>query len=410
MSDLSLKASTASVESALALKQNTIADNQLPQAKITNLVSDLSLKASTASVESALASKQNTISDNGLSISKISNLQEALNGKHPLLTAQAPLSQSLVDNLSNSLALKQDQLQDVPGTGVSLLLGADRLRKIYGHGGIVASHVFDLSEPDAVTNYQIRISAEALQTALANVQQKTGAMSTDAFVSNPDLSTYIAGTVRIRTLLINHALLSSLIVASSENVDLAVRNWGNNGGFSVSNQDGKVVLATGLTLGGGGLAEVSTNSVRALTWTHDIGHNIVCGTVPVLSLSQTTGAYVTGGLGISGNCTIDGNLIVGSTNVLQALGAAQSSSQQVAVADVRDRKVEATARAAAKGESSAVFSSPSVIPEVMLCECESRHKHSPVLLPVVLLPLSLPSDWFLVHAISVAISSLIYVC
>ena len=37
------------------------------------------------------------------------------------------------------------------------------------------------------------------------------------------------------------------------------------------------MLPVGLTLGGGGIAEVSTGGVRALTLTHDVGQNLVCG-------------------------------------------------------------------------------------------------------------------------------------
>ena len=80
----------------------------------------------------------------------------------------------------------------------------------------------------------------------------------------------------------------------------------------MSNANAKVAIAVGLTLGGGGIAEVSNNGVRALTLTHDMGQNLVCGQNTVLSLNASTGAYVNNALGVSGNCTIDGQLIVGS--------------------------------------------------------------------------------------------------
>ena len=86
-------------------------------------------------------------------------------------------------------------------------------------------------------------------------------------------------------------------------------------------------------MGGGSIAEVSTNGVRALTVTHDVGQNIVCGTTTVLSLSDSTGAYVNA-LSVASNCTIDGQLVVGSTNILSALNAAQASSGPVAISGV----------------------------------------------------------------------------
>ena len=245
-------------------------------------------------------------------------LSNALNSKHPLLTAQAPLSQSLVSGLTDALNSKQNLLSDVSGTGVSLLLGTHLVRKLFGHGGIACTQHLELGDPDDPRNFQIRVSGEALQTALAAVQQKVGAVSTDAFVPNPDLTTYIAGNVNVASLKIHHALLCPILLAPAENVNLSIRTYGNSGGLTVENTTGKVSFASGITMGGGSFAEISTNGVRALTTTHDVGQNYVCGTTTVLSLSAATGAYVTGALGISNNCTIDGQLVVGSTNILQA--------------------------------------------------------------------------------------------
>ena len=47
-----------------------------------------------------------------------------------------------------------------------------------------------------------------------------------------------------------HALLTPLIVAPS-GTDLAIRNYGNAGGLSVSNATGSVTVAHSLALGGG---------------------------------------------------------------------------------------------------------------------------------------------------------------
>ena len=100
-----------------------------------------------------------------------------------------------------------------------------------------------------------------------------------------------------------HGLLTPIVIAPS-NADLALRNYGNQGGLSMSNLSGKVAIAVGLTLGGGGIEEVNTGGVRALTLAHDVGTNILCGQVAVLSLDAATGASVQGGLHADGNCTI----------------------------------------------------------------------------------------------------------
>ena len=57
----------------------------------------------------------------------------------------------------------------------------------------------------------------------------------------------------------------------------------------MSNVNAKVAIAVGLTMGGGGIAEVNTGGVRALTLTHDVGQNLVCGQTTVLSLNASTG-------------------------------------------------------------------------------------------------------------------------
>ena len=88
-----------------------------------------------------------------------------------------------------------------------------------------------------------------------------------------------------------HALLTPKVIAPSS-TDLALRNDGNQGGLSVSNQSGKVTIAIGLKLGGGGIEEINTGGVRALTLAHDVGTNLVCGQVTVLSMDAATGATV----------------------------------------------------------------------------------------------------------------------
>ena len=103
----------------------------------------------------------------------------------------------------------------------------------------------------------------------------------------------------------------------------------------MSNQSGKVAVAIGLTLGGGSIAEINTGGVRALTLAHDVGTNLVCGQVTVLSLDAATGAFVQGALHASGSCSIGGQLTVNGTNILDALASAgAASTAPVGIADV----------------------------------------------------------------------------
>ena len=73
---------------------------------------------------------------------------------------------------------------------------------------------------------------------------------------------------------------------------MVIRSYGNTGGLRIPNATGAVSIATGLTLGGGSIAEINTGGVRALALAHDVGTNLVCGQVTVLSLSASTGAFV----------------------------------------------------------------------------------------------------------------------
>ena len=192
----------------LQLKQNVITNDSLVIANTSGLQAALDAKPNALDVSTALNGKQPLIVDDSLSISHTANLQTTL----------------------NSLALKQDALSDVPGNGVSLLLGA-QLRKIYGHGGtVVAQSPFNLADANDPFAYQIRVSSEELQTALAAAQQKVQALSTDAFISNLNLTTYIAGNLETQSVRIEHVLLCALMLAPAENVDLAIRSWGNLGG------------------------------------------------------------------------------------------------------------------------------------------------------------------------------------
>ena len=144
--DALLEQSIANLNTGLALKQPLIADAGLAQSKVLNLTSDLAAKASSQQLADGLAAKQNTVVDNSLEVRHVRLLQDALDGKAALLS-------------------------DVPGTGISLLLGA-RLRKIFGHRGIAVTHSFNLlnvSDPD---NFQLRVSGAELQSSIATLSAK----------------------------------------------------------------------------------------------------------------------------------------------------------------------------------------------------------------------------------------------
>ena len=89
------------------------------------------------------------------------------------------------------------------------MLGA-QLRKIYGHGGTVVSQTFDLADANAPTNYQIRVSSEELQTALAAVQQKVSAFSSTGFLSGTTYATWVTGNLNIQAAKASYVFLTPL--------------------------------------------------------------------------------------------------------------------------------------------------------------------------------------------------------
>ena len=130
-----------------------------------------------------------------------------------------------------------------------------------------------------------------------------------------------------------YVILTPLLLAPEENVELCIRNYSNFGGLSISNANGQVYFPTGITTG---LACISENNIPThhLLFTHDLGMNFRCGTAYVLSLAAATGATIQTGLAVNGNCTITGQLTVNGVNVLNELNAAQSSTGPIAISDV----------------------------------------------------------------------------
>ena len=127
----------------MAGKQPIIADGGLAQSKVLNLTSDLAARALQADLISGLAGKQNVVTDNSLEVRHVRFLQDSLDGKQALLS-------------------------DVPGTGISLLLGA-RLRKVFGHGGIAVTHSLNPLDVNDPINFQVRVSGAELQSSIATL-------------------------------------------------------------------------------------------------------------------------------------------------------------------------------------------------------------------------------------------------
>ena len=61
------------------------------------------------------------------------------------------------------------------------------------------------------------------------MQQKVSAFSTSWFLPNTELVTFITGNVNIQSMKAKHVLLTPLLLAPEENVELNIRNYWNWG-------------------------------------------------------------------------------------------------------------------------------------------------------------------------------------
>ena len=165
------------------------------------------------------------------------------------------------------------------GTGVNLRLGT-KLRQVFGHGGISVSHYLNSADLDDPSNLQVQVSGEELQTAIAAVQQKVSAFSTSSFLPDPTYVTYITGNLNIHSMKAKYVLLTPLLLAPEENVELNIRNYSNFGGLSISNATGRVHIPSGLTTGSAGLIQEGNIPVRHLLIDHDIGTKFRVGGLP----------------------------------------------------------------------------------------------------------------------------------
>ena len=143
----------------------------LAQSKVQGLVADLASRATAASLTTGLSGKQDVIPEGGLAQSKVQGLPAALGSK-------------------------QDLLSDLPGTGVTLLLN-NQVRRLFGHGGIALTQHLELADENDPRNFQVRVSGEALQTAIATLQQNARAFSSTGFLPETTYATWVTGNLNI---------------------------------------------------------------------------------------------------------------------------------------------------------------------------------------------------------------------
>ena len=214
-------------------------------------------------------------------------------------------------HLQDALDGKQGLLSDVPGTGISLLHGA-RLRKVFGHGGIAATHSLNVLDFNDLTNFQVKVSGADLQSSiatlsstvadvtdgLASLEQALDALSQAApsggttdnsgLLPNTGPATFtgnltVTGAFYAGSLETGHALLIPRIVSPS-GTDLAIRNHGNAGGLSISNATENVSVANSLALGAGGfIREHDTGGFRVLQTVNDARVNFAVSSQAVPS-------------------------------------------------------------------------------------------------------------------------------
>ena len=106
-----------------------------------------------------------------------------------------------------------------------------------------------------------RVGGGSISGLLPNVGPATFSGNLSPATFSRSLS--ITGALYAGSLETGHALLTPAIVVASS-ADLAIRNYGNAGGLSISNTAGAVTFADSLKLGGGRMFEHNNGSFRAL--------------------------------------------------------------------------------------------------------------------------------------------------
>ena len=160
VTDLAGKASSTNLTSGLAAKQDTIAEGGLAQSKVAGLVSDLAGKASSTDLTTALAAKQDTIAEGGLAQSRVTNLVTDLAGKAS--------STELTTGLAGKADLAEFQEANAQRIQVDTRIEADLLDLTNGLAGkepVIAEGGLAQSK---VTNLVSDLAGKASTAALTN--------------------------------------------------------------------------------------------------------------------------------------------------------------------------------------------------------------------------------------------------
>ena len=286
----------------LNTKQNTIIDNALSISHINNL-------------QNSLNAKQNTITDNSLSISHINLLQSSLNEKQNTITDNS-LSISHINNLQNSLDSKQQLLSDLEGNGISPLFG-NKLRKIFGSDGIDVTQFLNLGNENDPSNFQIRISGSAINTQL---NSKLNSSEIQNYYTKLDTNNLL--NAKQNSIGINGLEISNINnLQSSLDSKLSSSSFSNY--FTKTELNDKILNY---------IYQYNNGLYNALYVKHNYGINFAISSNQnplsseiLLSIETSSGVTINTSAHVENNLTIGGNLVIGTTNILNAITDLQNN-------------------------------------------------------------------------------------
>ena len=314
----------------LNTKQNTIIDNALSISHINNLQNSLNAKQNTIidnalsishinNLQNSLNAKQNTITDNSLSISHINLLQSSLNAKQNTITNNS-LSISHINLLQNSLDSKQPLLSDLAGNGVSILF-ENSLRKIFGSDGIDVTQFLNLGNENDPSNFQIRISGNAINTQL---NSKLNSSEIQNYYTKLDTNNLL--NAKQNSIGINGLEISNINnLQSSLDSKLSSSSFSNY--FTKTELNDKILNY---------IYQYNNGLYNALYVKHNYGINFAISSNQnplsseiLLSIETSSGVTINHSCHIENNLTIDGNLMVGAVNILNSITDLQNNSPNV---------------------------------------------------------------------------------
>ena len=300
--DKSAVYSITDVNDRLNTKQNTITDNSLLISHVNNL-------------QGVLNAKQNTITDNSLSISHVNLLQGALNAKQNTIDNNS-LSISHVNNLQSALDSKQQSLTDLEGNGVPVLFG-NKLRKVFGSDGIDVTQFLNLADENDPSNFQIRVSGSAIFNQL---NSKLNSSAIDDYYKKADVNGLL--NAKQNTIGVNGLAISNINLLQGV-LDAKLSST------SLSNYYTKAEIIAQLI---NFIKENTQPLFSVLNIKHGTGINLCISSSDVptsnevlLSLESASGVTINTHAHVENNLTIGGNLLVGSTNILNAITDLQNN-------------------------------------------------------------------------------------